>query len=453
MTTELTRGLPATTITASPEKMALVARLSSRSATVAILGQGYVGLPLAIEFAGVGFRVVGVDVDASRVTALGVGSSHSPDVSDATLQRVLESGHYRVTNDLDALHTADAVVICVPTPLRKSKDPDISFLLTAGESVASRLAPGRLIVLESTTYPGTTEELLLPMLSRNGLQVGRDFYLAFSPERLDPGNPRHRLHDTTKLIGGVTPACTVVATLLYSHVVRRVFEVSGPRVAELAKLHENTFRAVNIAMVNELAVICRHLGVDVWEVIEAASTKEFGFMPFQPGPGIGGHCIPVDPLYLSWKVRLRGYEAKFIGLADEVNSGMQRVVVDLVADALNGRRQPLQGSRILVLGVAYKAGMGDVRDSPAIGIIDALRAKGAEVRYTDPFVPRARVAGGELDGVKLDADALRGADMALILTDHAEFDYRMVLQEAPLVVDTRNATRGLAAEPGRVVRL
>jgi UDP-N-acetyl-D-glucosamine dehydrogenase len=453
MTTGLTRGLHAPNITASPEKLPLAARLSSRSAIVAILGQGYVGLPLAMEFAGVGFRVVGIDVDVRRVTELGVGSSHSPDVSNAALQRVLESGHYRVTSDFDALHTADAVVICVPTPLRKSKDPDISFLLAAGQSVAARLAPGQLIVLESTTYPGTTEELLLPMLTQNGLQVGRDFYLAFSPERLDPGNPRHRLRDTTKLIGGVTQACTLMATLLYSHMVSRVFEVSGPKVAELAKLHENTFRAVNIALVNELAMICRHLGVNVWEVIEAASTKGFGFMPFQPGPGIGGHCIPVDPLYLSWTTRLRGYEAKFIGLADEINSGMQHFVVDLVADALNQRGRPLQGARILVLGVAYKAGIGDVRDSPSVGIIDALRAKGVEVRYTDPFVPWARVADGELEGVKLDADALRWADVALILTDHAEFDYGMVLQEAPLVIDTRNATRGLVAEPGRLVRL
>jgi UDP-N-acetyl-D-glucosamine dehydrogenase len=453
MTTDLTLGMLATPTTTSPEESLLAARLTRRDAIVAILGQGYVGLPLAMEFAGAGFQVVGIDVDVQRVTELGVGSSHSPDVSDKVLQRVLESGHYQVTSDLDALRTADAVVICVPTPLRKSKDPDISFLLAAGETVAARLAPGQLIVLESTTYPGTTEELLLPMLTRNGLQVGRDFYLAFSPERLDPGNPRHRLRDTTKLIGGVTPACTLMAALLYSHVVSRVFEVSGPTVAELAKLHENTFRAVNIALVNELAVMCRHLGVSVWEVIEAASTKGFGFMSFRPGPGIGGHCIPVDPLYLSWKVRLRGYEAKFIGLADEVNSGMQHVVVDLVVDALNQRRRPLHGARILVLGVAYKAGIGDVRDSPSIGIIDALRGKGAEVRYTDPFVPRARVAGGELEGVKLDADALRWADVALILTDHAEFDYGSVLQEARLVVDTRNATRGLVAEPGRLVRL
>jgi len=432
------------------EETLLATRLQARVATVVILGQGYVGLPLAMDFATAGFQVVGIDVDVDRVVAIGMGASHSPDVSSEVLQRALQSGRYRVTTDLDALTTADAVIICVPTPLRKSKDPDISFLVAAAESVAARMMPGQLVVLESTTYPGTTEELLLPMLERDGLRVGRDFYLAFSPERLDPGNPHHRLRDTTKLVGGVTPACTRMAALLYGQIVRRVFEVSGPTVAELAKLHENTFRGVNIALVNELAVICHHLGVSVWEVIEAAGTKPFGFMTFFPGPGIGGHCIPVDPLYLSWKVRLRGYEAKFIGLADEMNRSMPRFVLDLLAEALNDAGRAVRDARVLVLGVAYKRGVSDCRESPALAVMKLLAERGAKLSYSDPYVPEVREEGLDLKS-QAPRDVVAGCDCVVILTDHGDFDYAHVATAARSVVDARNAMRGVPGD--HIIRL
>jgi UDP-N-acetyl-D-glucosamine dehydrogenase len=433
--------------------MSLYAKIEEKTASVVVIGQGYVGLPLAVEFARSGFRVTGVDADEPRVAALLRGDSYIPDVSAEHLKEVIDLGRYVATSDVQCVAEHDAIVICVPTPLRKSKDPDISHVVRAAEDVAAGLRPGQLIVLESTTYPGTTDEVLLPMFQGRGLQVGQDFYLAFSPERIDPGNSAYRLKDIPKLVGGITQACTRTAALLYRQIVAQVHELSSAKVAELAKLYENTFRSVNIGLANEMALISHHLGVDVWEVIEAAATKPFGFIPFYPGPGIGGHCIPVDPMYLSWKVRLSGYEAKFIGLADEVNRSMPRFVLGLTAEALNARGKAVNGARILILGVAYKRGVGDVRESPALEIIEELLRRGAHVRYADPYVPRLSLPHGQLLAVPPSADLLRESDAVVIVTDHAEFDYRRIVTEAALIVDTRNATRGLAAPSGNIVRL
>jgi UDP-N-acetyl-D-glucosamine dehydrogenase len=433
--------------------MSLQDRLERRTGRVAVVGQGYVGLPLAVEFARSGFHVTGLDTDPDRVAALGRGESYIPDVPTEDLRGVIDAGRFAASADVAGLAEQDAIVLCVPTPLRKSKDPDVSHVVASAREVARFLRPGQLIVLESTTYPGTTEEVLLPMFEEQGLKVGKDFYLAFSPERIDPGNPTFRVKDIPKLVGGITPTCTRMAALLYRQIVERVYELSSPTVAELSKLYENTFRSVNIALANELAMICHHLDVSVWEVIEAAATKPFGFMPFWPGPGIGGHCIPIDPFYLSWKARLNGYEAKFIGLADEINRAMPRFVLELLAGALNDRSKPVKGSRVLVLGVAYKRGVGDVRESPAVEIIEELFRKGAQVQYADPFVPTLTVGGRTLEAATISVELLRWSDAALILTDHREFDYRALVAEAPLVVDTRNATRGLAVPDGRVVHV
>jgi UDP-N-acetyl-D-glucosamine dehydrogenase len=431
----------------------LADRIEHHTARLAVMGQGYVGLPLAVEFARAGFQVTGLDTDADRIARLTRGESYIPDVPAEDLQQVIQAGRYVASSDVAALVGQDAVILCVPTPLRKSKDPDVSHVVACAREVARFLAPGHLVVLESTTYPGTTEEVLLPMFEERGLRAGEDFFLAFSPERIDPGNPTYRVKEIPKLVGGVTPACTRMAALLYRQIVAQVFELSGPTVAELAKLYENTFRSVNIALANELALICHHLDVSVWDVIEAAATKPFGFMPFSPGPGIGGHCIPVDPFYLSWKARLNGYEAKFIGLADEINRTMPRFVLELVNRALNDRAKAVRGARILVLGVAYKRGVGDIRESPALEIIDELLRRGATVQYADPFVPTLTIHDTHLRASTLDPDLLRRSDVVLILTDHREFDYKTVVAEAPLVVDTRNATRGFAPPDHKVVRL
>jgi UDP-N-acetyl-D-glucosamine dehydrogenase len=431
----------------------LQARIEDKTARLAVVGQGYVGLPLAVELARCGFRVTGLDTDETRVSALAAGRSYIPDVADGELQEALRAGRFRATADPGALAEQDAVVICVPTPLRKSREPDIAHVVAAAEEVARHLRPGQLVILESTTYPGTTEELLLPMFERAGFKAGSDFYLAFSPERIDPGNPEYKVKDIPKLVGGVTPACTRMAALLYRQIVGQVTELSSPRVAELAKLYENTFRTVNIGLANEMALICRHLGVSVWEVIAAAATKPFGFMPFYPGPGIGGHCIPVDPMYLSWKVRLNGYEARFIGLADEINRAMPRVVLEMVADALNADGKPIKGSRLLVLGVAYKRGVGDVRESPALEIIESLLARGAHVQYCDPYVPSLPVGGHLLEASHLTAEVLRFCDAAMVLTDHREFDYDLVTREAPVVIDTRHAVRAHPGARARIVSL
>lgn len=433
--------------------MELTDRVRTRTARIAVMGQGYVGLPLAVEFAKVGFHVTGIDLDADKVAALSCGESHIPDIESRTVRDLVAAGRYCATTEMNSLAGCDVVIICVPTPLRKTKDPDISFVLAAASEVKARLRPGQLIILESTTYPGTTEEMLWPMFEESGLQAGRDFFLAFSPERIDPGNRQFQVRDIPKVVGGITPACTRMAALLYEQIVTQVLEVSNPTVAELAKLYENTFRSVNIALANEFALMCRYLGVSVWEVIEAAASKPFGFMPFSPGPGIGGHCIPIDPMYLSWKLRLNGYEARFIALADEVNRSMPRQVIALLVDGLNARRKCLNGARLLVLGVAYKRSVGDLRESPALDIIAELHHKGAELQYADPFVPTLVHEGLSVPRVELDASVVRQSDAVLILTDHPEFDYRLVVETADLVVDTRNATRGVSAPDGRVMKL
>jgi UDP-N-acetyl-D-glucosamine dehydrogenase len=428
-------------------------RIAERRARLTIVGQGYVGLPLAAAFARAGFAVTGLDADVDRVAALATGRSHVPDVPSEELQGLLRAGRYHVTTDTTLLADSDAIIICVPTPLGKSKDPDISYVIAASREAAACFRPGQLVVLESTTYPGTTEEMLLPLFQAKGARVGEDLFLAFSPERIDPGNPTFKVGDIPKVVGGVTPACSRLAAALYRQIVPRIHEVSTPKVAELAKLYENVFRNVNIALANEFAVMCRYLGVDSREVIDAAATKPFGFMPFYPGPGIGGHCIPVDPLYLSWKMRLNGYEARFISLADDINRSMPAHVVTLVGEALNESGRAVKGARILVLGVAYKRGIGDTRESPAFEIIAALRRKGAEVAYADPHVPALWVDGASIKAVEATPAELEAADCVLVVTDHPEFDYGAVAGHARLIVDTRHRVPAPAPERGRLVRL
>lgn len=428
---------------ASPEAR-LRDLIDRRRARVAVIGLGYVGLPMAIEFVKAGFPVTGIEVDNRRCGALLRGESYVSDLSDEDVRAAVGSGGLSVTDSSESLGQADVVLTCVPTPLRKSKDPDLTAILAATDALSRAIRPGQLIVLESTTYPGTTEEILQPVLERSGLRCGRDFFLAFSPERVDPGNTRFGVRKITKLVGGVTPRCTALATEFYGAVVDTVVPVSNPRVAEAAKLLENTFRSVNIGLVNELAMVCRHLGVDVWEVIDAAATKPFGFMPHYPGPGIGGHCIPLDPHYLSWKARLSGYEPRFIALASEINASMPRYVVDMVTDALNDRGRCVRGSRIHLLGAAYKPNVGDARESPAMEILEHLHQRGADLSYSDPYVPVLQLNGAALPEQPLDPEALSLADCVIVVTHHAAFDYQMVVDHSSLVIDTRNATRGLA---------
>jgi UDP-N-acetyl-D-glucosamine dehydrogenase len=431
----------------------LAARIRNRVARLTVVGQGYVGLPLAVEFARAGFLVSGLDADADRVAALNLGWSPTPDVEAGVLAALLREGRYVATTDVAVLKRSDAVVICVPTPLSKSKDPDVSYVTAAAQQVAACFRPDQLVVLESTTYPGTTEELLLPMLEARGAQVGRNCFLAFSPERIDPGNRRFPLREIPKVVGGVTPACTRLTALLYRQIIERVIEVSSPKAAELTKLYENVFRSVNIALANEFALMCRPLGVDTREVIEAAATKPFGFQAFYPGPGIGGHCIPIDPSYLAWRMRLSGYDARFIRLADSINRSMPDYVVGLTADALNERHRCLNGARVLALGVAYKRGVGDIRESPALEVLARLRGRGAEVAYADPYVPTVVLDGAVLKAVEPTDGELAAADCVLVLTDHQEFDYQRLVEVAGLVLDTRGATWGIPAPAGRVIRL
>ena len=418
-------------------------RLKSRSATVGVVGLGYVGLPLAVAFARAGFRVVGVDADPVRTALLAGGMSPVEDVPAALLAPLVQSGRLAIHSAPDALGEADAIVICVPTPLGKSKEPDISFIVAAADGVARVLRPGGLVVLESTTYPGTTDEVLLPRLSRGGLRVGEEFFLGFSPERIDPGNQTWGLSRIPKVVGGVTPACRHLIETLYGQIIDQVVPVSSTQVAEMVKLFENTFRSVNIALVNELAIMCRRLGMSAWEVIGAAATKPFGFMAFYPGPGIGGHCLPSDPHYLSWRTRLAGYEAKFIAFADEINGGMPRYVVQLATDALNDQAKAVRGSRILALGVAYKAGVGDIRDSPALEIIEDFLARGAHLEYADPRVPQIQVGGQLLKSVAWAQADLSAYDLVVLLTAHPEFEAARLVRDARLVLDTRNATGAL----------
>jgi UDP-N-acetyl-D-glucosamine dehydrogenase len=431
----------------------LIDRIQDRTARLAIIGQGYVGLPLAAEFARAGFTVAGLDTDIERVDNLNQGRSPSPDLSGKDLQALMQAGRYQATTDYSVIEESEAVIICVPTPLRKSKDPDISYVLSAAQQVSKRLQPGQLVILESTTYPGTTEEVLLPMFEEKGGKAGIDFFLAFSPERIDPANKMFKVGDIPKVVGGVTPECSRLAAMLYRQIVPQVMEVSAPKVAELAKLYENVFRNVNIALANELALMCRRLGVSTREVIDAAATKPFGFMPFHPGPGVGGHCIGIDSNYLAWKMRLNGYDARFIHLAEEINQAMPGHVVELVSDALNGRQLCMNGAKILTLGVAYKRAVGDIRESPALEIIDRLQKKGAQVTYADPYVPAVTVDGHRLKAEPLSDAAIKASDCVLILTDHPDFDYPHIAETASLVVDTRNATWGVPSRNANIVRL
>jgi UDP-N-acetyl-D-glucosamine dehydrogenase len=433
----------------------LAEKIASRTALVGVIGLGYVGLPLAVDFARAGFSVVALDLDTTKVKAISEGRSYILDVDSSHVSEAVRSGKLRATNDYAELRRADTISICVPTPLRKTKDPDISYIVSATESIASNSRPGQLVVLESTTYPGTTEEIILPRLSANGYKVGTDFFLAFSPERVDPGNPNYKTSNIPKVIGGVTPDCLRLAVALYGHIIEKIVPVSSPSTAEMVKLLENTFRAVNIGMANELAIMCSKLGIDVWEVIEAAATKPFGFMPFYPGPGLGGHCIPVDPHYLSWKLKTLDYKARFIELASEVNTQMPLYVLDLVADALNDHAKPLRGSRVLVLGVTYKRDVEDVRESPSIDIINLLRQKGAQVSYHDPYVPTLQVSEHEppLERTALTEDALTSSDVVVITTDHSDYDYNWITRLSPLLVDTRNATKGVTEGREKIHRL
>ena len=434
----------------------LLSKIIERRAVVGVIGLGYVGLPLAVEFGRAGFTVIGFEVDTTRIDIINKGESYIPDVPSRIVQQLTERGKLSATADFSKLAETDAVIVCVPTPLRKTKEPDISYILSAAEQVTRYLRSPQLVILESTTYPGTTDEVLLPMLTEKGLRLDADFYLAFSPERVDPGNKQYQTHNIPKVVGGASSVSTEVAAALYQTIVERVHKVSSSRVAETAKLLENTFRSVNIGLVNELAQLCYHLGIDSWEVIGAAATKPFGFMAFYPGPGIGGHCIPLDPHYLSWKARLHGFEARFIGLAEEVNSHMPRHVVQLVQDALNAQSKPLKGSRVLLLGVAYKRDINDCRESPALGIIEQLQHKGANVSYHDPFVPEIKLDGEErLKSEGLTDEILAGCDCVLIVTDHSGVDYARAVRLAPLIVDTRNITRrlGMPEYDEKIVRL
>jgi UDP-N-acetyl-D-glucosamine dehydrogenase len=427
-------------VVALPPAATELIELADRNlAVIGIVGLGYVGLPLAVAFARKGFRVIGFDVSQPVVAAINGGQSHIGDVLTAVLRPLVEEGRIRATTDPAELAHADVVSICVPTPLSKTRDPDMSRVLAATGTVAGVLRPGQLVVLESTTYPGTTRELMLPKLEERGLIAGRDFFLCFSPERVDPGNTVWVTENTPKVLGGLTPACLAVGAALYARVIDRVVPVSSPEAAELSKLLENTFRAVNIALVNEVAQACDRLGIDVWEVIDAAATKPFGFMRFTPGPGIGGHCIPLDPHYLSWKMKTLNYRTRLIELAGEINSEMPLFVVRKVQDALNRAGRAVNGSRVLVLGVAYKKDIDDVRESPALDILRLLAERGAAVAYHDPHVPRVRVNGGFTDSIPLTAAALAAADCVVIATDHSTVDYDAVAANARLVVDTRNA--------------
>jgi len=430
--------------------MGLHEKISDRSARVGIIGLGYVGLPLAVEFAKAGYRTVGIDVDDRRVNDICAGRSYIQDVPEADLRSIVAGGRLTATTDFSVLKQVDSVSICVPTPLRKTKDPDIQYIVDATARIRENLHPGLLIVLESTTYPGTTDEILLTEFSDAGLQVGRDFFLAFSPERVDPGNPHYGTHNTPKIIGGVTPECTSLAKQLYERVVERVIPVSSTKAAEMVKLLENTFRMVNIGLVNEIAIMCDKLNLDVWEIIEAAATKPFGFMPFYPGPGLGGHCIPIDPLYLSWKLKLLNYNARFIELASEINANMPEYVSTKVGRALNRLKKAVNGSKILVLGISYKKDISDTRESPALDIIRLLQEEGAEVSYSDPYNPELKLDRAVLRSLELTPESLRSFDCVVVVTDHRAFDYDLIARESSLIVDCRNA---LPKGAGNVIKI
>ncbi len=433
---------------------ALKTKIEERTAIVAVLGLGYVGLPLAVEFARSGFHVIGVDLSEAKVAAINAGQSYIKDVPDETLAALVKEGRLTATSDPAMLHNADTISICVPTPLNQTRDPDLGYVISAADSIAANFVPGKLVVLESTTYPGTTDELILPRLTALGYQVGEDFFIATSPERVDPANQNYNTRTIPKVIGGATPVCTELAQALYASAVDSTVPVSSTKAAEMTKLLENTFRLVNISLVNEVAMMCDRLGVDVWEVIAAAATKPFGFMAHYPGPGIGGHCIPVDPMYLSWKMKMIGGAARFIELAGEINDTMPLYVVNKVADALNDRRQCLNGARILILGVAYKRDIDDLRESPALAIIQLLRTKGAQVDYNDPYIPTLHLAEHQVGAAEAEAissvslDHLADYDCVLIVTDHSSYNWDSIVAASKLVVDTRNATRAVRQGAG-----
>ena len=420
--------------------------ITEKSACIGVVGLGYVGLPLIVEFGSKGFTGIGFEVDNEKVESINSGRSYIVDVTDENVKKCVDKGKLTATTDFSSLAKCDVIIICVPTPLRKTKDPDMSFILSAGGQIQKYQRRGQLIILESTTYPGTTDEVLLPMFKQNGCKLDEDFLLAFSPERVDPGNPQFQTHNIPKVVGGVSKDSTEAAALLYSQIVGEVHPVSSARVAEACKLWENTFRAINIGMANEMARLCNALGIDTWEVVRAAATKPFGFMPFYPGPGIGGHCIPLDPHYLSWKARQHGFDSQFISLAEQVNSNMPGYVVKLVQHALNDEKKAVNGSKVLVLGVAYKKDIDDMRESPALSVIDLLRAKGADVIYHDPFVPEVTfdhaytIGDGEpLYNQELTDDLMKGSDCVIICTEHSDIDYNRVCEQSKLIVDTRNA--------------
>ena len=421
-------------------------KISSKSIRAGVIGLGYVGLPLAVEFAKTGVAVVGFDVDREKIDSILRGESYISDVDSEAVSRVVSDGTLVATTDFSQLAAVDTINICVPTPLRKTKDPDLSYIIKAVEQIAAYLRPGQVVILESTTYPGTVTEVVQPRLEKNGLRAGTDFFLAFSPERVDPGNTEWMTRNIPKVVGGTDPRSTEVAAALYNLIVETVVPVSSTRVAEMVKLLENTFRAVNIGLVNELALMCRDLEVDVWEVIDAAKTKPFGFMPFYPGPGLGGHCIPIDPFYLSWKARQNGFESRFIELAGHVNASMPRYVVETVTEALNSRERSVRGSRVHLCGVAYKPNVSDVRESPSLDIANLLIRQGAVVSYSDPHVSVLREAGLTLDEVPLKQALEDGVDVSVITTHHDGFDYDAIVRLSPVVVDTRNSLRGLDAE-------
>ena len=431
----------------------LKAQICKREAHVGVMGLGYVGLPLATEFAAAGYKVTGVDTDPAKVESINRGKSYVPDVPSEQLGKLRERKLLYATTDTSVLAEMDTISICVPTPLGKTRDPDISFVVEATDKIAANVHSGQLIVLESTTYPGTTEEVILPKLESTGLKVGVDFFLAFSPERIDPGNKQYTLKNTPKVIAGITAQCCELAKTLYGAVIERVVPVSSTRCAEMVKLLENTFRYTNLAMVNELAIMCERLGVDVWEVIDAAATKPFGFMPFFPGPGLGGHCIPIDPHYLSWKLRTLNYTARFIELADQINTEMPHHVVRKIADGLNDVSKSVKSSKILILGVAYKRDVADTRESPALDIMKLLSAKGAIISYSDPYVPVLKFESEPYYSVRLDPSALEQFDCAVIVSDHSCFDYTMIVGHSKLLVDTRNATRNVIGDKRRIIKL
>jgi len=424
-------------------------KICAKSARVGVVGLGYVGLPLAVEFGKAGFAVTGIDVSTAKVEQIMAGRSYVQDVSTADVQKLVAAGQLSATSDFSVIAELDTVNIAVPTPLRKTKDPDMSYVVSAAREIARYAHPGLLVILESTTYPGTTDELIQPMLEERGLKLGEDVFLCFSPERVDPGNPKYQTRNIPKVVGGITPACTEIGAAFYGQALDTVVPVGSTRVAEMVKLLENTFRMINIGLVNELAMMCDRMNINVWEVIDAAATKPFGFMPFYPGPGLGGHCIPIDPFYLSWKTKQAGIEARFIELAGYVNGQMPYYVVDRVQNALNDQTKPLKGSHVHVLGVAYKRDIDDVRESPALDVIHLLEKRGARVTYSDPFVPKINVEGKSLEASGV--DECGRADCVVVITDHSATDYAAIVEAAPLIVDTRNALKKFQSP--KIVRL